>query len=415
MFDVLIAGGGMVGASLASALAANPQLKVGVIEAKAELLRQEFTGDGRASAIALGSSLIWQKIGVWEGMVKRGVTPMHSIQVSDGNYHHKMLLNREDIQAPALGYVVENRVTQAALWEFIRACPHIELICPARIVDICSGDPMTVKIERDDQIISLKTKLLVAADGGRSLVRNLADMATVEKTYDQTCIVLTIKTEFSHENIAYERFQASGPFALLPLGGGDRFCVVWTAKNSELASLMAMDEQNFLKELGDRLGQELLQKFGTITLESANRPNYSPRWLHSLTYIQPRLALIGDAAHTTHPIAGQGMNLGIRDAGAIAEVILTATARGEDIGSLSVLSRYQRCRWWDNLAVITVTDLSNRLFSNQFWFWQGLRRIGLAIATLLPLRRLIMYFMMGLIGKQPQLSNYSMPVDTLSS
>lgn len=404
MFDVLIVGGGMVGASLASALAANPQLKVGVIEAKAELLRQEFSADGRASAIALGSSLIWQKIGVWAAMVRRGVTPMHRIQVSDGNYPQKVLLNRDDIQVTALGYVVENQVTQAALWEFIHNYSHIELICPAQILDICpNATDVTLRVDHAGQILNLQTKLLVGADGGRSLVRQLAHIPTTEKSYDQTCIVLTIKTEFSHENIAYERFQASGPFALLPLTDGHRFCVVWTAKNTEIADLMALDDQSFHQELCDRLGDELLQKLGTITLESKKRTSYSPRWLHSHTYIQPRLALIGDAAHTTHPVAGQGMNLGIRDAGALAEIILAATERGEDIGSLAVLNHYQHWRWWDNLAVITLTDLSNRLFSNQFWLSQIVRRLGLAIAGFLPCKKMLMYFMMGLVGRQPNL------------
>jgi len=411
MYDVLIVGGGMVGASLASALGANPQLasqlKVGIIEAKAELLQGEFSADGRASAVALGSSQIWQKIGVWDGMVDRGVTPMHSIRVSDGDYQHKVNLNCEDINQQALGYIIENQVTQAALWEFIRACPNIELICPAKIVDICSDSDrhITVKIDHASQITKLETKLLIGADGGRSLVRNLAEIPTSEKLYDQTCIVVTIETEFPHHNIAYERFQPSGPFALLPLPQGNRFCIVWTATNSEAPQLLALDDREFMQKLSSRIGSELLINLGKLTLESKTRASYNPRWMHSQTYIQPRLALIGDAAHTTHPVAGQGMNLGIRDAGAIAEIILTAFTKGEDIGSMAVLKRYQAWRRWDNWAVITVTDITNRLFSNQFWLWQFVRRIGLAIAALLPFKIILMYFMMGLIGRQPNLTS----------
>jgi 2-octaprenyl-6-methoxyphenol hydroxylase len=418
MFDVLIVGGGMVGASLASALGANPLLKVGIIETKAEFLQGEFSADGRASAIALGSSQIWQKIGVWGGMVKRGVTPMHSIHVSDGNYTQKVCLNREDINQSALGYIVENQVTQAALWEFVQGCPNIELICPAKIIDIYreSNQCVSVKVDSEnfEQIIKLETKLLVGADGGRSLVRNLAEISTSEKLYAQTCIVVTIKTEFPHHNIAYERFQPSGPFALLPLAHGqdlNRFCIVWTAKSSEAQALLALEDEEFMEALSSRLGTELLANLGKLTLETKTRGSYNPRWMHSQTYIQPRLALIGDAAHTTHPVAGQGMNLGIRDAGAIAEIILTAFAQGEDIGSMNVLKRYQGWRRWDNLAVITITDMTNRLFSNQFWLFQLIRRMGLAIAAFSPFKKILMYFMMGLVGRQPNLvkPTYSIP------
>lgn len=416
MYDVLIVGGGMVGASLASALGANPQLasqlKIGIIEAKAQLLEGEFSADGRASAVALGSSQIWQKIGVWGGMVDRGVTPLHCIQVSDGDYPHKVNLSRTDINQPALGYVIENQVTQAALWEFIQARPNIELICPAKIVDICyeSDRYVTVKIDFKNEISKLETKLLIGADGGRSLVRNLAEIPTSAKLYDQTCIVVTIKTEFPHQNIAYERFQPSGPFALLPLSEGNRFCIVWTATSSEAPQILALDDREFMRELSSRLGSDLLGNLGKLTLESKTRASYNPRWMHSHTYIQPRLALIGDAAHTTHPVAGQGMNLGIRDAGAIAETILTAFTKGEDIGSVAVLKRYQAWRWWDNWATITLTDVTNRLFSNQFWLWQFVRRIGLAIAALFPFKIILMYFMMGLVGRQPNLSNSSSPI-----
>jgi 2-octaprenyl-6-methoxyphenol hydroxylase len=236
-------------------------------------------------------------------------------------------------------------------------------------------------------------------------VRNLAEISTSEKLYDQTCIVVTIKTEFPHHNIAYERFQPSGPFALLPLPQGDRFCIVWTAANTEVAGLLALSDEQFMQELSRRLGAELLANLGNLSLESKTRASYNPRWMHSQTYIRPRLALIGDAAHTTHPVAGQGMNLGIRDAGAIAEIILTAFSKGEDIGSMIVLKRYQAWRRWHNWTVITVTDITNRLFSNQFWLSQIIRRLGLVIAALRPFKQILMYFMMGLVGRQPDLTN----------
>jgi 2-octaprenyl-6-methoxyphenol hydroxylase len=417
MFDVLIVGAGIVGASLACALGDkhnphNRSLKVGIIEASADLLQGQFGADGRASAIALGSSYIWQDIGVWDAMCTRGVTAMHSIQVSDGDYPHKVQLLREDVGKEALGYIVENSVTQASLWEFISECSNIELICPARIKDISHGDrksesaPIGVQVSSETGDRLLTAKLVVAADGGKSIVRQLAKIPTVEKLYNQTCIVVTVKPEFPHHNVAYERFQSSGPFAILPLSG-DRCCIVWTATSAEAPGLMALDESEFMQELAQRFGSHL----GKLTLETRwrDRASYVPRWMHAQSYIQARLALIGDAAHTTHPVAGQGMNLGIRDAGALADILLNAHHNGEDLGSLNVLKRYQVWRRWDNFGVITVTDWTNRLFSNQFFLLKWIRRIGLAIAALHPFKQLLMYFMMGLVGRQPLLSHLELP------
>jgi 2-octaprenyl-6-methoxyphenol hydroxylase len=403
MFDVLIVGAGMVGASLACALgdkncAANRNLKVGIIEGNGNFLRGEFTADGRASAIAFGSSQIWQNIGVWGGMQSRGVTPMHKIQVSEGDLPYQVDLRCEDMGQEALGYIVENSVTLAALWEFARECQNLELICPAKILDIehvRDRNMMRVKISSEIGEQYLETKLLVGADGARSQVRQLANIAISERLYEQTCIVTTVKSENPHQNFAYERFQASGPFAILPLGC-DRACIVWTATKEETPALLALDESTFLQELANRFGAPLMAKLGNITVESRVRANYVPRWMHSQTYIQPRLALIGDAAHTTHPIAGQGMNLGIRDVNALANVLKAAHQNQEDLGAIAVLKRYQAKRKWDNLGVIWLTDISNRLFSNHNWFFKAIRRLGLLLLQISLLKRVLMYFMMGL-------------------
>ncbi|MEE3715290.1 UbiH/UbiF/VisC/COQ6 family ubiquinone biosynthesis hydroxylase [Tumidithrix elongata RA019] len=403
-FDVLIVGAGMVGASLACALGdkcnpANRSLKVGVIESKADCLKGHFGDDGRASAIALGSSYIWQNIGVWDGMKQRSVTPMHTVQISDGDFPHQVQLQRDDMGKEALGFIVENAVTQASLWEFMQQCHNIDVICPARITDIeylQAADRMQVKISSGSGEQILETKLLVGADGGRSVVRELAHIPVSERLYEQTCIVVTVKSEHSHKNIAYERFQQSGPFAILPLES-DRCCIVWTATRDETPDLLALSETDFMQALKQRFGKPLLASLGKLSLESRTRASYVPRWMHSKTYIQPRLALIGDAAHTTHPVAGQGVNLGIRDVAVLAEVAIAAHQQGEDLGSMAVLKRYQSRRWWDNLGVILLTHVTNRLFSNQNWLPQGLRRFGLlALATLLPAKKVLMFLMMGL-------------------
>ncbi|PZO44265.1 MAG: ubiquinone biosynthesis protein [Pseudanabaena frigida] len=403
MFDVLIVGAGMVGASLACALGdknctSDRNLKVGIIEVNGNFLRGEFTADGRASAIAYGSSQIWQNIGVWGGMQRRGVTPMYTIQVSEGDLPYQVQLRCEDMGQAALGYIVENSVTLASLWEFARECQNLELICPAKILDIeyvRDRDVMRVKISSEIGEQYLETKLLVGADGGRSLVRQLANIAIDQHLYEQTCIVTTIQSEKPHQNFAYERFQASGPFAILPLGS-DRACIVWTATTDETPHLLALEESTFLQELAKRFGQPLMERLGNIKVISRERASYVPRWMHSQTYIQSRLALIGDAAHTTHPIAGQGMNLGIRDVNALANVLKAAHQNHEDLGAIAVLKRYEAKRKWDNLGVIWLTDISNRLFSNHNWFFKVLRRFGLLLLQISPLKRVLMYFMMGL-------------------
>jgi 2-octaprenyl-6-methoxyphenol hydroxylase len=406
MFDVLIVGAGMVGASLACALgdkncAANRNLKVGIIESNHSFLQGEFTADGRASAIAYGSTQIWQNIGVWGGMQRRGVTPMHMVQVSEGDLPYQVQLRCEDMGQETLGYIVENSVTLASLWEFARECQNLELICPAKILDVeildakAGSDLMRVRISSESGEQYLETKLLVGADGGRSLVRELAHIEIDQRLYAQTCIVTTIQSENSHQNFAYERFQASGPFAILPLGS-DRACIVWTATTAETPDLLALDEPTFLQELTKRFGVPLMEKLGNITVISRHRASYVPRWMHSKTYVQPRLALIGDAAHTTHPIAGQGMNLGIRDVNVLANVLKAAHQNHEDLGAIAVLKRYESKRKWDNLGVILLTHISNILFSNHNWFFKVFRRFGLLLLQISPLKRILMYFMMGL-------------------
>jgi len=203
MFDVLIVGAGMVGASLACALGdknctANRDLKVGIIESNGKFLRGEYTSDGRASAIAYGSSQIWQNIGVWGGMQRRGVTPMRQIQVSEGDSSYQVQLRCEDMGQEALGYIVENSVTLASLWEFAMECQNLELICPAQILAIeylSDRDVMRVKISSEIGDQYLETKLLVGADGGRSLVRQMANIQISERLYEQTCIVTTIQSQ----------------------------------------------------------------------------------------------------------------------------------------------------------------------------------------------------------------------------
>ncbi len=387
MFDVLIVGGGMVGASLACGLR-DSHLKVGLIEPRSDYGQGDFGADGRASAVALGSVLYWQKIGVWQEMLEGGATPMHTIQITDGEYPYALSLHCQDMGVEALGYVVPNRVTLGALWRAIKRSPNLELICPGRVIGVTHGETLVqVDVLTDRGISHLSTKLLVAADGNRSPVREMEGIPVDRRTYDQTCLVATVQTAFPHHNTAYERFRSSGPFAILPLDT-DRCCVVWTVHQKDVPYYLGLNRSELEGELQQRFAREL----GEVHLLSEELAYYVPQWMHARTYTKPRFLVVGDAAHTTHPVAGQGMNLGIRDVAHLVEVLRRAT----DPGDAKLLRAYQSGRYWDNLGVILLTDCTNRLFSNQTWWCQGIRRLGLALLQIKPLKRLLMYFMMGL-------------------
>jgi 2-octaprenyl-6-methoxyphenol hydroxylase len=388
MYDVVIIGGGMVGATVACGLAPTG-LSIALVDARHP---SEFAHDGRASAIAYGSAQIWQSMGVWSAMERRGVNPMQTIRVTDGDYPLAVYLNSQEMERPALGFVVENAVSQAALWEMIRSCPRITTI----VDELVSIEEQTESLQINLQHQTLTARLLVGADGAKSKVRQLAQFPSYTKTYTQTCIVITVQLANSHQQIAYECFQTAGPFALLPLTN-DRFCIVWTASQSEAPQLLALSPEDFLATLKERIGDKLLAQFGEVSILSAQPAHYQPRWQHSFRYCRERIVLVGDAAHTTHPIAGQGVNLGLRDAAVLTQVLQEALAQQKDIGSLTVLHRYQHRRYWDNLGTILATDLTNQLFSNQLIICQGIRRLGLHLFnTVTPLRKLLMFLAMGL-------------------
>lgn len=392
LFDVVIVGGGIIGATLACSIA-NTGLKIAIIDGRSGVINGELAYDGRASAIALRSVQVWQSIGVWSGMTAKGVTPMHKVLVSDQDSSTIVELHRSDIQTEVLGYVVENAVSYPVIWEKIRQCPAVTPLLGQVQAVYDRGDHMEIVVEGLAE--PLRAKLLVGADGAKSTVRQLANIPSTHKTYAQTCLVLTIRAANGHSHTAYEKFRHAGPFAVLPLTD-NRFCIVWTVSKNDAGPLLALSESEFMEELARNIGSELMQKLGKISLVSAPAPYY-PQWQHSHSYHQPRIVLIGDSAHTTHPIGGQGVNLGIRDVAVLTKVLKQALLSHKDIGDRQVLGDYEQQRYWDNLTTILVTDLTNQLFSNDFWLWQGVRHLGLnVLQTVSPLRQLLMYLGMGL-------------------
>jgi 2-octaprenyl-6-methoxyphenol hydroxylase len=394
-YDLAIVGGGIVGLTLACALR-DSGLQVALIEAKTE---SAAVSRGQAYHINLLASRIFQGIGVWEDM-RSQVNPIEQIRLSDANYPEVVKFFLKDLNTDALGYVAEHRVILEALRTFLGTCPNVSYFCPVEVVhtDFQTAG-VNLLLNQAGEHWQVHARLLVAADGARSPLRQQAGISTVGWQYWQSCVVAFIQPEKPHQNIAYERFQPDGPFAILPLP--NNLCrIVWTAPKAEAEAILALDDDQFLAQLKQRYGDQM----GDLSLVGS-RYLFPVQLLHSARYARPRLALVGDAAHCCHPVGGQGVNMGIRDTAALAQVLKAAHQQGQDIGDLNVLKRYERWRSVENLTILGFTDLLNRLFSNTFPPIVLLRRLGLRILqTIRPLKLLALKLMTGLLGYAPELA-----------
>jgi len=390
--DIAIVGGGLVGGTLAVALA-RAGLEVALIERLAPSAQIDATFDGRASAIALAPQQMLASIGVWP-LLADHATPILDIRVADGSSRLFLHYDSEEVGTPALGYMLENRHIRAGLFQAIKATPAIRLIAPAEVVDIETGTGRARAHLANGDIVT--ASLIVGADGRTSGIRAKAGIGVDEWNYKQTGIVCTVHHERPHHNVAHEHFLPAGPFAILPLAG-NRSSLVWTER-ADLAPgivVLAQDKSapdQFMRELEARFGDFL----GTLTCEG-------PVWTYPLSMhlahraVSPRIALVGDAAHGLHPIAGQGFNLGLRDVAALAEVVTDAARLGLDIGDAAMLQRYADWRRLDTLVMLGVTDSLNRLFSNNIGPVRALRDLGLAaVNAAKPAKRFFMRHAMGL-------------------
>lgn len=392
--DVLIIGGGLVGGALACALG-QVGMPVAVVDSAPPETVLKAGFDGRASAVAFSSQRLLEAIGVW-ARVAGEAAPILDIRVSDGesplflHYHHA------EVGDQPFGYMVENRVLRRALIEGMRALPSVRLLAPARCSRLRRAEPgVDAELASGERV---RAQLVVGADGRASPTRDGAGIRLTRWTYAQTAIVCTAAHQRPHRFIAHERFLPSGPFAILPLLG-NRSSIVWTERSPLAAEIMALDDGAFTAELRRRFGDFL----GTVRL-------VGPRWSYPLslqfaeTAIARRLALVGDAYHGMHPIAGQGMNMGLRDVAALAEVLTDAHRLGQDIGGAAVLRRYQQWRRFDNHLMLAMTDALNRLFSNDIGPVKLARDLGLAAVNRIPpLKRLFMRHAMGVVGELPRL------------
>jgi 2-octaprenyl-6-methoxyphenol hydroxylase len=392
--DVLIVGGGLVGLTLAAALGC-AGLTVRVIDRTPVKATTDAAFDGRASAIAAGSREVLEGIGAWSAMAQEA-GPILEIRVTDGASPLFLHYDHREIASGPLGYIVENRHTRRALLDRVAALDGVRIL-GGRSVETIDRGALVAEARLDDGA-RLKARLIVAADGRDSPIRQGAGIGVTAWNYDQTGIVCTVAHARPHRGIAQEHFLPPGPFAILPMTG-NRSSIVWTERTDLAPRLMALDDAAFMAELARRFGDYL----GELSVIGP-RFSYPLALAHAERYIDNRLALIGDAAHGMHPIAGQGFNIGVRDVAALAEVVIDAIRLGLDPGATTVLERYQRWRRFDNSVMLAVTDGLNRLFSNEIAPVRLARDAGLAVVDRLPaLKRVFMRHAMGQVGELPRL------------
>lgn len=388
--DVVIVGAGMVGLTAALACA-SLGLSVIVLE-RAET--RDFTQarfDGRVSAIALGSQRQFARLGVWP-YLEAHACPIEQIRISDTDSPHHLHYDHQEVGTEPLGYIAENRHIQAALQQAMAA--HVITLHSHVAVIGYQAAAGHVTLTTSTQAV-FTAKLVLAVDGKYSPLRHMAAIDVVEKPYDQTAIVCTIAHEKPHGNIAQERFLPAGPFAILPLPddeqGRHRSSLVWTESRKHAAGLIALPEAAFLQEVVWRFTDYL----GALTLAS-ERFSYPLTKSYASRMTAPRLALVGDAAHSIHPIAGQGANLGFRDVEVLHRQLHQALLQGRDIGASDTLDAYAHLRKFDVHSMLMATHGLNALFATQQPLLQVARRFGLSgVGHLPPLKRLFMRHAMG--------------------
>ena len=404
-FDVVVIGGGMVGAALACLLAGGRDgLRVAVVEARQPRV-PDFTTDRfpglRVSAISRASQRVLAACGAWPQIQEAGVSPYGRMVVWDAQAepfgHGSICFDSAELGVSCLGHIVDNGLIQWALWQRLGELGGVILCCPERVVGLeLDEDRVLLQLENDQRITA---SLAVGADGGASPSRSLAGIEVDGKSYDQSAVVAHIRTERPHQESAWQRFLPDGPLALLPLQDG-RCSIVWSTTPEQAKALQEADAVAFRRRVSDASGGIL----GEV-VDSGRRASFPLRLQHAKAYTSTRFALAGDAAHTVHPLAGQGVNLGFLDAAALAEVVLEAIAAGRDPGEQLPLRRYERWRKGENLLASTGIDAIGRLFLDRHALVGVARRMGLTLVNdAAMLKNELIRRAMGLSGDLPRVA-----------
>jgi len=410
IYDVVIVGGGLVGTTLACALATElgEHYSIALIEvrepAPLPVIDEGTAFEPRVSALTQASRQLLTNIGVWSEITRQRFGLMRNMTVWDADGTGHIEFKGEDLGQSELGFIVENRITVACLFERLKHFKNIELIAPATISDLSEQQADGLRRVRLGNGRELTAKLVVGADGAMSKVRDLSGIFLREKAYQQSAIVTTVKTEKPHQHTAWQRFLDSGPLAFLPLRtseGDDHHCsIVWSVDDDQVDDLMALDDDAFKAEL-ERAFESRLGKI----CEVDPRFVFPLRQRHAVSYVEAGLALVGDAAHTIHPLAGQGVNLGMLDAAVLTEELKRAQKRELSSGDLSVLQRYQRRRRGDNSLMMGTMRGFKLLFGESDLPVRWLRNTGMnCLNQLEPLKNRVAANAMGLSGDLPDLA-----------
>jgi len=375
-YPVIVIGGGMVGSTLACLLA-KQLIDVAVIEARRpDEFKPNDAYDLRVSAISPYSQSILQQAGAWESIIAKRATPYEAMSVWDASGDGNIQFDAADIGAPQLGHIIENRMIQLALLETFERYSNLDLYLPNRLKQLEALDDGGYIIHLDDGQ-RLQCDLLVGADGANSQVRSMANINVKRDDYAQKGLVTVVETEKPHQATAWQAFMPTGPLAFLPLGGSgeSRHCsIVWSLPADQADRLLHIDDEAFKQQLATAFQHRL----GDV-ISISQRAAFPLKGSQAEQYVLPHLALIGDAAHTTHPLAGLGVNLGIKDAAKLAEVL--GAVKSDKIGDYLTLRRYERARRGDNVLTMKGMEGFKSLFGNRLSPWMMLRNRGLNLVN----------------------------------
>jgi 2-octaprenyl-6-methoxyphenol hydroxylase len=392
--DVLIIGGGLVGSAMATALA-SARVSVRVLERGARQTVYQPRNDGRVSAISQASARIFRHLGVWAPL-EAAAEPILDIRVADQGAQAHVHFDHRAVGDAPFGYMIPNGLIRQTLQEAMEACDGVDVIYDAVVADL-DRDAFRAAVSLEDGR-SFEASLLLVADGRYSTMRERLGIPARLLDYDQTAMVCTIRHAKPHHGVAVELFQPAGPLAILPMTE-QRSCIVWTETTARAQEILALPEDEFTAMLAEAMSGYL----GALELLGAPY-GYPLHLVQADRYVAQRTALIGDAAHGIHPIAGQGVNLGYRDVAVMAELVAEARSLGLDLGAWSLLEHYQRWRRFDATAMMATTDILNRLFSNDVAPLRLVRRAGLsAFERLTPVKNWFMLTATGFTGDLPRM------------
>ncbi|MFW2440240.1 MAG: 2-octaprenyl-6-methoxyphenyl hydroxylase [Arenicellales bacterium] len=398
-YDLIIVGGGMAGASLACSLA-DTGIRMAIIEAVPWQSDQQPSYDVRTISLSHGARLIYETMGIWQQIDKNAVCPIHRIHVSDRGHPGIAHLDRKDAAVEALGYVVENRALGAALMTRLETLEHVDVISPAVVSDVDVADDFaTLFCAMDNEEITIQGKLVVIADGGRSGLREKLGFQSTTDDYRQAAIVCNVTPGKNHRHCAYERFTPSGPLAMLPMND-DRCWCVWAVNEADVEELTTMPEDQFLERLQQQFGDRL----GRFS-RAGKRYAYPLARNRVETHTGRRVVLVGNAAHTVHPVAAQGFNLGLRDVAWLAEVLAQTHVMQQDPGTSDVLQQYENIRIKDTQRVTGFTHGMIKVFTSRLAPVIAGRNLGLIATDIFPeLKQALLKRTMGLTGRQSRLA-----------